>query len=56
VLPWRQRGWRQALGSFPEIFPSGTYLRKSFEKRAKNKKTGESTLHTEHSAGARSNP
>jgi hypothetical protein len=38
VLPWRQRGWRQALGPFSEIFPSGTYLRKSFKKRAKKQK------------------
>jgi hypothetical protein len=38
VLPWRQRGWRQALGPFSEIFSSGAYLRKSFEKRAKKQK------------------
>jgi hypothetical protein len=33
-----QRGWRQALGPFFKIFPSGAYLRKSFEKRAKKTK------------------
>jgi hypothetical protein len=35
VLPWRQRGWRQALGLFSEIFPTETYLTKSFEKKLK---------------------
>jgi hypothetical protein len=38
VLHWHRRPWRQDKGLFFEIFPSGAYLRESFEKGLKNKK------------------
>jgi hypothetical protein len=33
VLPWRQRGWHQALYPCSEIFPPETYLKESFKKK-----------------------
>jgi hypothetical protein len=39
VLPWRRRPWRQDNGLFFEIFPPGAYLRESFEKKAKKRRS-----------------